>query len=176
MKETLEYNGLNNINANRFEKALDEEQNSWIKTVDEAKSEIERYYLMGRSKKRKKATRTYANELFESLLSMRGISLSEGKTLLNMTSEEELLGGCEDWKEYSYSGRSLTSHEDICNRLCTDFVIRKKQNGKLQYSKTETWLDLQANFLEHASKIVLYAVNCHPSRKKRENREKEVLV
>ena len=33
MKETLEYNGLNNINADRFEKALDKAVHSYIESI-----------------------------------------------------------------------------------------------------------------------------------------------
>lgn len=135
------------------------------KSVDEARYEIENYYLMGRSKKRKEGLRKYAMELFESLLSIRGIHSDDGKAILDPVREEELLDGCVDWKEYSYSGCSLISNEDICYRLCSDSVIQKKKRGRLPYKKSKTWLDLQADFLKHAVGIVIYAVNCHPSRR-----------
>lgn len=39
--------------------------------------------------------------------------------------EEKLLGGARDWKEYSYGGNSLIYNQDIAERLATSSELKK---------------------------------------------------
>lgn len=69
--------------------------------------------------------------------------------------EERLLNGAKDWEQYSYGGCSLIYDEDICKRLCSPSVIRRKKEGELPPNSRETWLDVQAQALRDAAQLVL---------------------
>lgn len=73
--------------------------------------------------------------------------------------EEKLLGGARDWKEYSYSGYSLIYNDDIAERLSNPSEL-KRARGKSGYvgsyaNKNEQWLDVQARALYQASRKLL---------------------
>lgn len=74
-------------------------------------------------------------------------------------SEEKLLNGAKDWKQYSYGGMSLIYNDDIAKRLSNPSELKKAQ-GKSGYvgtmaNKNESWLDVQARALHQASRKVL---------------------
>lgn len=69
--------------------------------------------------------------------------------------EEALLSGARNWKEYSYGGCSLIDDVSICERLCTPHEIARKHRGELQPNRTETWLDVQARALSQACHMIL---------------------
>lgn len=69
--------------------------------------------------------------------------------------EEKLLNGARDWKEYSRGGMSLIYNDDIAERLATPSEL-KRARGKSGYvgtmaNKNEDWLDVQARALYQAS-------------------------
>lgn len=69
--------------------------------------------------------------------------------------EEKLLNGAKDWKQYSWGGNSLISNEDIAERLSNPSEL-KRARGKSGYvgswaNKDEQWLDTQARALYQAS-------------------------
>lgn len=65
-----------------------------------------------------------------------------------------LLNGAKDWEQYSYGGCSLIYDEDICRRICTERVQKRKHYGELQPDGGRTWLDLQAAVLGQAFRMV----------------------
>lgn len=69
--------------------------------------------------------------------------------------KEMLLNGAESWEQYSYGGCALCYDGDICERLCPPSECKKKDFGRLQPNRDETWLDLQARALKRASAIIL---------------------
>ena len=69
--------------------------------------------------------------------------------------EEKLLGGAKDWKEYSWGGCSLIYDDDIAERLANPSEL-KRARGKSGHvgswaNKNEQWLDTQARALYQAS-------------------------
>ena len=77
--------------------------------------------------------------------------LKEGDEL----TEENLLNGARDWKEYSEGGCSLIYDEDICRRLCAPWEMRRANYGEFPPNKSETWLDVQARALYQAAAILM---------------------
>lgn len=82
----------------------------------------------------------------------------EGYGRQKMT-EEKLLNGAKDWKEYSWGGNSLIYNDDIAERLSNPSEL-KRARGKSGYvgswaNKDEQWLDTQARALYQASRKLL---------------------
>ena len=100
--------------------------------------------------------------MFKELCEWRGVKNEDD--MLDEVTEEELLNGAENWTEYSYGGSALVDDCDICERLCSPSIIKRRRGGALQPGRGKTWLDKQARALRIASEIVLYAVNSHPYR------------
>ena len=69
--------------------------------------------------------------------------------------EKNLLGGADNWKEYSYGGCTLISDVDICHRLCTPSEIKKTKDGERHPNKQETWLDTQTRALYQAYMLIM---------------------
>lgn len=69
--------------------------------------------------------------------------------------EKNLLGGADNWKEYSYGGCALIYDEDICHRLCTPSEIKKMHNGERRPNKQENWIDVQARALFQAAQLIM---------------------
>ena len=69
--------------------------------------------------------------------------------------EKNLLGGADNWKEYSYGGCSLIYDVDICYRLCSPSEIKKTHNGERRPNKHETWMDVQARALYQAARLIM---------------------
>lgn len=73
--------------------------------------------------------------------------------------EEKLLNGAKDWKEYSWGGGSLIFNNDISERLSSP-SMHKKHLGKIGQAgswanKDEQWLDVQARALSQAARKLL---------------------
>ena len=81
----------------------------------------------------------YALELLENLNNNEEIT------------EEKLLNGARDWKEYSWGGCSLIYDGDICERLATPSEQKRTRNGELRPNSQEEWLDVQARALYQAA-------------------------
>lgn len=92
----------------------------------------------------KKGVKEYAYMLLE--------DIEEGEEI----TEETLLNGAENWREYSYGGCSLIYDEDICKILCSPSVIKRKREGELPPNRYENWLDVQARALYQASRLILH--------------------
>lgn len=88
----------------------------------------------------------YAKEL------KRGFRESYGRQKMT---EEKLLNGARDWKEYSYGGCSLIYDEDIAKRLSNPTELKMTRNGQRRPNRNEEWLDTQARALHQASRKLL---------------------
>lgn len=69
--------------------------------------------------------------------------------------ENNLLNGARDWRQYSEGGCALICDVDICHRLCTPSEIRKTHNGERRPNKQETWIDMQARALYQAARLIM---------------------
>lgn len=69
--------------------------------------------------------------------------------------EENMLNGARDWKQYSWGGNSLIYDEDIAKRLSSPSELKRTKNGQLKPNSREEWLDTQARALYQASHKVL---------------------
>lgn len=65
-----------------------------------------------------------------------------------------LLNGAENWHRYSCSGRVYVCSNDIARALCTPSEYRKTNGGKKQPNSYETWLDVQAQALYQAERLI----------------------
>lgn len=70
--------------------------------------------------------------------------------------EEKLLNGAKDWKEYSYGGNSLIYDGDIAKRLSSPSELKKTNYGEKRSNAREEWLDTQARALYQASYKLLH--------------------
>lgn len=69
--------------------------------------------------------------------------------------EENMLNGAKDWKQYSWGGNSLIYNEDIAKRLSSPSELKRTKNGQLKPNSREDWLDTQARALYQASRKVM---------------------
>ena len=70
-------------------------------------------------------------------------------------SEKILLNGARDWSDYSWNGCAYCYDEQIAQRLCTPWELKKTDYGRKKPNKNEKWLDTQARALYQASQLVL---------------------
>jgi hypothetical protein len=70
-----------------------------------------------------------------------------------------LLGGADDWKQYSYGGCALIYDCDIAQRLCSPSYLKRKRGGALPPSRKENWLDVQARALWQAEAMISRALH-----------------
>ncbi len=68
---------------------------------------------------------------------------------------KELLNGAMNWDEYSLSGCALIYDKDIAERLCTPSELKKKKGGRLQPNSRKTWIELQAQALYQAARLIM---------------------
>ena len=73
--------------------------------------------------------------------------------------EENLLNGARNWREYSYGGCALIYDDEICQRLCAPWQIQRKRGGDLPPNGRETWLDVQARALYQAAHMIISLVS-----------------
>ena len=59
----------------------------------------------------------YAVELLETYILDTGLTVWDEADALKSMTEEDLLNGSKDWKQYSRDGNALIWREDICRRL-----------------------------------------------------------
>ena len=72
---------------------------------------------------------------------------------------EALLNGARDWQQYSEGGCSLVYDEDICRRLCSPSLQKKKKDGELPPTSREVWIDVQARALGNAARRFIRLAN-----------------
>ena len=102
-----------------------------------------------------KGVKQYAFELLDSL---KDRAVIEGRIPeSDKEAYNRMLNGADNWREYSYAGRSLLWDEDIAERLCCPSELKRKKYGYLNPNKRETWRDVQARALHQACNLVLMA-------------------
>jgi len=116
-----------------------------MKTVAYIRSELEN---LPASNHWTKGVKAYAIDMFEEI-----VNSGELVSVKNI-SEKDLLDGAKNWNEYSWHGRTV----------CYDHIIRKildpNDSGEQARSTDgKAWLDVQAEALEQATKILLRTIN-----------------
>ena len=76
---------------------------------------------------------------------------------------KRLLGGAQDWYEYSWGGCALEYDEEIALRLCDSEKLRKFKNGAIKPNVAEGWKDVQARALASAESLILLIAGKHDS-------------
>lgn len=95
-----------------------------------------------------KGIKDFAVDMFDSL-----VEDSKRIWIRNIT-EDDLLNGAKDWKQYSWGGCALVYNDDIRKALCPD------DNGEEKRSRDgKPWLDVQAEALRKAAQLILHCVN-----------------
>ena len=97
-----------------------------------------------------KGVQEYAAELYQNMIDNN----------LPIT-EENLLNGAKNWKEYSLGGSSLVYDCDIAERLATPSEVKactRKDSSLRNPNKNETWLDVQARALYQAAQQLLQPI------------------
>lgn len=94
-----------------------------------------------------KGVELYAQELLEQF----HWNYDEGEKI----TEEKLLNGAQNWKEYSWGGSALIYDYEIAERLCTPSELKKTRNGERRPNAREEWLDTQARALFQAARRVI---------------------
>ena len=71
--------------------------------------------------------------------------------------EEAMLNGASDWKQYSEGGCALIYDQQIAQRLCAPWELRKTDNGRKDPNPHERWIDCQSRALFQAAQLILRA-------------------
>lgn len=66
----------------------------------------------------------------------------------------DLLGGAQNWKQYSWGGCALIYNEDIAERLCSPSEFKSRRGGEWKPNRHEEWLDVQARALAQAAILI----------------------
>lgn len=97
----------------------------------------------------------WANAVKDDALELlREIELDETDLSNGRTLEKALLGGAEDWKQYSWGGCALCYNKDIALHYCTPSELKKTDYGNKRPNKSEEWLDVQARALFQACQLI----------------------
>ena len=97
-----------------------------------------------------KGVKEYAYMLLDNIFSD-----SDYKAITNFKSlHEALLRGASNWKRFSYGCCALVTNEDIAKTLCSPSELKKCKNGMLRPNKQEQWLDVQAQALFQAERLI----------------------
>jgi hypothetical protein len=64
--------------------------------------------------------------------------------------DKHILNGARDVKQYSEGGEALVWNYDIAERLCTPSEFERKDYGRRNPNKQETWIDCQTRALYQA--------------------------
>ena len=90
----------------------------------------------------------YALELMETIADAERFpeTLDELKALA--------LRGAKDWRDYSFSGYSLTDNRDIAERLCAIGTLRRTKWGKYPPAEGENWRGYQVRALIQAFALI----------------------
>jgi len=121
-----------------------------MKTVFEIRAAIDRE--PGRSAWNR-GVKDYAHGMLDDLIEWRG--LKDLNDAVEPATEEELLNGASNWKQYSWGGSALLYDGDIAKRLCSPSELRKTNDGERRPNANEEWLDTQARALFQASNMVI---------------------
>lgn len=73
--------------------------------------------------------------------------------------KENMLNGAQTWREFSYGGSACIYDYEVAERLCSPSELKRKDGGRLQPNRYETWLDVQARALHQACRLVLRNAN-----------------
>ena len=119
------------------------EKAEFIKNLDTADAIFEKIVYLRTRSAWNRGVMIYALELIN--------TVEIGKEI----TEKNLLGGADNWKEYSYGGSALIYDELICRRLCTPSEIKKTRYGERRPNKQENWLDVQARALYQAARLIM---------------------
>ena len=97
-----------------------------------------------------KGVKEYAYLLLDNIF-----SYSDCKSITDFKSlHEELLDGKKNWHQFSWGGYALIYDEGIAKTLCSPSELKKCKNGILRPNKKEQWLDVQAQALFQAEKLI----------------------
>ena len=97
-----------------------------------------------------KGVKEYAYSLLGNIFSYSDYkAINDCKSL-----HEVLLKGAKDWKQFSWGGYALICNADIAKTLCNPSELKKCKNGILRPNKKEQWLDVQAQALFQAERLI----------------------
>ena len=97
-----------------------------------------------------KGVKEYAYMLLDNIF-----SYSDYKSITNFKSlHEELLNGKRNWYQFSWEGDALVYDKNIAETLYSPSKLKKCKNGMLRPNKKEQWLDVQAQALFQAEKLI----------------------
>lgn len=65
-----------------------------------------------------------------------------------------LLNGAANWQQYSEGGCTLYYNQDIAERLCSPYELRRTNGGRWKPNRRESWLDVQARALYQAAEAI----------------------
>lgn len=75
--------------------------------------------------------RRYAVDILSRYIDCRGLNIWDEAERIGKITEEDLLNGAKDWRQYSRDGHSLIYNKDICHRCCSWENWEQLQDGKL---------------------------------------------
>lgn len=103
-----------------------------------------------------KGVKEYMIEFLDNVKENRKLTETDELTPVE---RKELLNGAPSWPKYSEGGCSLVYNEDICRRLCSPSMQKKKKYGELVPNSYENWIDVQARALDLAARRFIRLVN-----------------
>ena len=113
------------------------------------KEEIKKAIMDALEKEKEKARSAWSHGVVRYAIEL--MNNVDGKEV----TEKNLLGGANNWHQYSEGGYTLIYDELICHRLCTPSEIEKTKDGEYRPNKQENWLDTQARALYQAARLIM---------------------
>lgn len=99
----------------------------------------------------------YAQEIFDRYIEVN--NLTENDTIPRKITELDLLIGAPDWECYSRGGSTEVVDYEICQRLCSEEMMKRTEYGELPPKRNMDWLGYQAKALREASEIIINMIN-----------------
>ena len=132
---------------------------NWTDVITEARVELEN--RKDRSAWDKGVT-VYAYELLREVADTISGGWEKPEILTNWTDMyKAMLCGAPNWHEYSWGGSSLIYDQEIAERLCAPWELKRTRNGERRPNSREDWLDVQTRALQQAAVRVWRAVMRH---------------
>ena len=97
--------------------------------------------------------KAYALELLNNLAELTADQLADPESVY-----VALLGGAENWKQYSWGGSAFIYNGDIAARLCPPAEYKRSDDGARRPNSREEWFDVQTRALSQAARLVCEAV------------------
>ena len=87
-----------------------------------------------------RGVKDYTQGMLDDLTEWRG--LHNLNDVVEHVTEDELLNGAKDWKQFSWGGCSYAYNYQIASALCSPSELKRTNDGERKPNAGEEWLDV----------------------------------